>query len=145
MSTLHILLAGEPGPALDRFAAELAAALRQRGRDAAILRSTPDELASCLAAAAGNALCLLMGLSAPAADAEREDARWRAALQAAGQPFRVIHGKGAERLEHALRAIDAALVERPARITNWTWSCDKCSDAQCEHQLFRALVDQPAG
>ena len=141
--TLRILLAGEPGHALDAFAIALSQALRERGREAAISCPTQDQLTASAADAQPQAICLLLGLESTTDDeaAEQAHARWRSTLQVVSQSFRVIYGSRDERLANALRAIDSALAERPARATNWVWSCDKCSDPVCEHQLFRRLVD----
>lgn len=64
------------------------------------------------------------------------DAQVRALLDSAGVAYRVVYGSGTERLAHALAAI-----EPPAGTPggSWTWSCDKCGDARCEHRLFTAL------
>ena len=60
-------------------------------------------------------------------------------LDKAAVPYRVVYGAGADRLQNALAAIDAALSPRaPAR--GWAWSCDKCSDPDCEHRLFSQLL-----
>jgi nicotinamide riboside kinase len=69
------------------------------------------------------------------------DALVRAMLDKAGIAYRVVYGSGSERLRNALAAIDATLAPRiPARA--WVWQCDKCSDPDCEHRLFRGLVDK---
>jgi len=69
---------------------------------------------------------------------ESVDAQIRQALARAGVPYRVVYGQGAERLRNALAAI------APAEITNqrqpWTWSCEKCGDADCEHRLFTSMM-----
>ena len=37
-------------------------------------------------------------------------------------------------------------MKKPARKrpTPWVWSCEKCSDPQCEHRLLTALLAQRA-
>ncbi len=79
------------------------------------------------------------------------DARLRAVLQGHGIRFSVVYGYKAQRCECALRAIDqvsARGVSGPHQATErtqrWQWVCEKCSDAQCEHQLFTALLS-PSG
>jgi nicotinamide riboside kinase len=67
------------------------------------------------------------------------DALVREMLDKAGIAYRVVYGTGAERLRNALAAIDAALAPRPESRA-WMWQCDKCSDPDCEHRLFRGLV-----
>jgi nicotinamide riboside kinase len=75
------------------------------------------------------------------------DALVREALAKAGVDFRVVYGSGAERLHNALYAIDSIAARasgvRPAGRfglkSGWKWSCDKCSDPECEHRLFTGL------
>jgi nicotinamide riboside kinase len=67
------------------------------------------------------------------------DAQVRGMLDQAGIPYRVIYGRGEERLRNALAAIDVSLAPRELRRT-WVWQCDKCSDPDCEHRLFRGLT-----
>lgn len=70
------------------------------------------------------------------------DAQVRDALARAGVPFRVVYGSGAARTASALAPVLAALGERPAADgppSRWTWSCEKCSDPECEHRLFTGL------
>ena len=103
----------------------------------------------------GYDLTLLTGLDLPwVADGlqragphvrEPVDALIREALAAAQVPYRVVYGQGEERLANALAAIgsaaqgvtQAAAAEPPAETRRWQWMCDKCSDPQCEHRLFR--------
>ena len=66
------------------------------------------------------------------------DAQVRDILARHAIDFRVVYGAGDERLRNALAAIDASLAPRPAA-RNWVWQCDKCSDPDCEHRLFRSL------
>ncbi|RZJ25192.1 MAG: ATPase [Haliea sp.] len=79
---------------------------------------------------------------------EPVDAQVRAALDLAGVGYRVVYGSGAERLAHALRAIDSIAPDVHSistegsfgsKNTFWRWSCEKCGDAACEHRLFSAL------
>ena len=73
---------------------------------------------------------------------EPVDALIRAALARAEVPYRLVYGSGAERLANALAAMGSAappgVPSRP-----WTWSCDKCSDPDCEHRLFTGLLGSP--
>jgi len=95
---------------------------------------------------------LLMGLDLPwVADGlqrdgphvrEPVDELVRDMLGRAQVPYRVVYGSGSERLRNALAAIDASLAPRTAS-REWTWSCEKCADPECEHRLFRRLLDQP--
>lgn len=79
------------------------------------------------------------------------DARLREVLQGNGLRYSVVYGQGAQRSACALAALDQCVQQAangPARPdtdqARWQWVCDKCSDAQCEHQLFsRLLVSEP--
>jgi nicotinamide riboside kinase len=67
------------------------------------------------------------------------DAQLRGLLAEARIPFRVVYGRGGQRLASALAAIDAALAP-PVPGNDRAWSCDKCSDPDCEHRLFTRLL-----
>ncbi len=84
------------------------------------------------------------------------DALIRTRLQSAGIAFEVIYGMDAQRTLHAIQAIarhsssldtmnsiapraDNTLATDPNSLKNWQWQCDKCSDSDCEHRLFRSL------
>ena len=66
----------------------------------------------------------------------------RAALEDAGIRYQVVYGEGDERLRSALSALaDLGLAARPAGDGRpWQWTCEKCSDPECEHRLFSRLV-----
>lgn len=99
-------------------------------------------------------LTLVMGLDLPwVADGvqrdgpearARVDARLRQVLDANAVTYAVVYGTGPSRTKCALQAIahhsrlPSARTTSPA--SNWQWSCEKCSDAGCEHQLFSALL-----
>lgn len=75
----------------------------------------------------------------------------RAALQQAQVPYQVVYGSGPQRLASALDALAAAgvVTARADRVPAgaaepWVWTCDKCSDPQCEHRLFRRLLAEQA-
>jgi nicotinamide riboside kinase len=73
---------------------------------------------------------------------EPVDALIRAALARAQVPYRLVYGSGKERLVNALAAMgESAPAGSPTR--PWTWSCEKCSDPECEHRLFTALLGKP--
>lgn len=79
------------------------------------------------------------GLQRDAGHAREDvDALVRGILRKAGIPFQVVYGQSADRLQGALAALGAG---RPlsARESNARWSCEKCSDPDCEHRLFRKL------
>ena len=126
------------------------------------------DLAPALDAARAATLVLLAGLDGPCPADQRPareaaDARVRAALASLGIGYRVVYGAADEsaRLAHALQALVATKTiaagadgssargifglkippreERPARLR--AWNCEKCSDPECEHRLFTALVE----
>nr|WP_157398350.1 MULTISPECIES: AAA family ATPase [Ramlibacter] len=96
-------------------------------------------------------LTLVAGLDLPWApdsprrsprDRESVDALVRATLSGAGIGYRVVYGRGEERLRHALAPVLELLDRRPAlpeRERRWQWACDRCSDPECEHRLFTGL------
>ncbi|WP_328700290.1 ATP-binding protein [Caenimonas soli] len=73
---------------------------------------------------------------------EPVDALIRAALARAKVPYRLVYGSGEERLANALAAIGSATPSGPPS-RPWAWSCDKCSDPDCEHRLFTGLLGKP--
>lgn len=78
----------------------------------------------------------------------RVDTRLREVLLAQRLPFATVYGLGPLRLQAALQAIDHADARQRAQLPTpegptWTWVCDTCSDADCEHRLFSRLT-QPA-
>jgi len=121
--------------------------------------------ADALAAQRRVGLTLLMGLDLPwqsdgffrdsPAVREAIDALLRRELQAAGLPFQTVYGQGPQRLRAALAAVAAALGPGRAadlvpddpvlREGNGRWQCEACSDPDCEHRLFRALVARRPG
>jgi nicotinamide riboside kinase len=99
---------------------------------------------------------LLMGLDLPwVADGiqrdglhmrEPVDTATRGTLAFAGIPFHVVYGQGDQRLQHALRCMNIEACarsdkngSRPQRLRNWV--CERCSDPECEHRIFRNLLD----
>lgn len=101
-------------------------------------------------------LNLLMGLDLPwiadglfrdsPAVRDALDTTLRRELQAAGLAFQTIHGHGQARTEQALRAMGRCLgqnlttTEPSLTSGRRAWSCDKCSDPDCEHRLFSRLL-----
>lgn len=75
------------------------------------------------------------------------DAKLRHVLQSQGIGFSVIYGTGDERFGNAMTAVTTIskaqhlLQEKTTRKSPWQWICDKCSDAQCEHRTFTALLE----
>lgn len=80
---------------------------------------------------------------------QQVDSRLREVLQREGLGYSVVYGRGSQRSACALTAIDQHAQQRahgPPRPrpddVRWQWVCEKCSDAQCEHQLFSRLLAQ---
>ena len=75
---------------------------------------------------------------------EPVDALLRAALERAAVGYKVVYGTGPDRLKNALAGMAASLATsgtvRAQQAANWAWSCDKCSDPDCEHRLFTGLL-----
>lgn len=97
-------------------------------------------------------LTLLTGLDLPQGSGaedgshrrQQADALLRETLQRAGIAFFVVYGSGPERSANALRVIPQSGSQRLKKISTgrpsaWVWSCDKCSDPDCEHRLFTGL------
>jgi nicotinamide riboside kinase len=74
---------------------------------------------------------------------EQVDMLVRSLLQDARVPFQVVYGQGLRRLQSAVDALASSGVlplapERKAQPQRpWVWMCEKCSDPECEHRLFR--------
>jgi len=141
-----IALLGAEDSGKAALAEALSQRLAQRGIAAAlVVDRSPECSRDALALEAYRDARIL--LVASATPTPTDDAL-RSALNAAKLGFAVVHGKGAEQLDNAWRAIGApadpgqrsdAASEGPAR---WAWACDKCSDPACEHRLFTELVAQ---
>lgn len=68
----------------------------------------------------------------------------REALSQNQIPYHVIYGSGSERLRNALACL-ANLGLQPTGDevpppSGWRWTCEKCSDPDCEHRLFTDLL-----
>jgi nicotinamide riboside kinase len=88
------------------------------------------------------------------------DALLRERLQGKKIAFEVIYGLGEQRLQSALKTLNTinsiAISARNITASDlkdstssassasdpWIWICDKCSDADCEHQIFTRLTKQ---
>ena len=117
-------------------------------------------LEPALAAQRACDLTLLMGLDLPwtpdglfrdsPAVRDATDSLLRRELQGAGIAFQTVYGQGETRLRQALRAIGTALGRRlvkddPALANGLRpWSCENCSDPDCEHRLFTGLLSRPS-
>lgn len=159
---LHIAVLGAPRSGKSWLAGELARALAARpvsvSDGAALLAAltgpqppAPREL-EALARAHGRRfdMTLLMGLDLAPTAQDRStravDAALRDTLDRAGLAYKVIYGRGTQRLEHALLAVEAAAPA--ARLATQyglqggrvAWRCENCSDPDCEHRLFTGLL-----
>lgn len=147
----NIAVLGAPGTGAE----VLALVLQQRISTTSAQIVCASEPADCPQAI----LTLLMGLDLPYPPdqqpaREAADARLRAALSNAGRAYRVVYGHGERRIENALNAIksiasnaygesargtfDSDSSPRSAQLR--AWNCEKCSDPECEHRLFKRLL-----
>lgn len=118
--------------------------------DAATLvaRVIEDEDTDAWANALSPAPALTLLLPARDAAGESQDLEWRMRLSRSGIAFSVLYGDLQAQLESALRLVDAL---RGAGLPpgcaedaspRWGWCCDRCSDAACEHRLFKDLLQR---
>lgn len=75
---------------------------------------------------------------------ERIDGRLREVLQQEGLAFSMVYGQGAKRLASALAILEPNQSVGSRAPRSWRWLCDKCSDSDCEHRLFRDLQENPS-
>jgi len=123
----------------------------------ALLRDHPSLEISCPTSPEARCeLALLTGLPPTTRSPEARatqlqvDTALRAQLQVLARPFRVVYGEGDEQLNNALLALglsaDSAVQARRAQAQfdlnrgRTPWSCEKCSDPDCEHRLFTGLL-----
>lgn len=148
---MKIAIVGAQGTGKTRLADALRIAL-QSDTDA-------DTVAECLATESwvldshrSYDLTLLMGLDLTPQDqaqdslATQHDAQLRQLLNQHAIAYAVVYGTGPARTDCALQAI-AYHRQRSAKRSSqaaptWHWNCETCSDADCEHRLFTALVEQ---
>ena len=82
---------------------------------------------------------------------ERLDTDIRQQLLTLGMPYRVVYGQGHERLNNALLALGLEGADEAAHQMReqtqfainqgrTVWQCNECSDPDCEHKLFTALL-----
>jgi predicted GTPase len=88
-------------------------------------------------------LTLLMGLDLPGTC--NTDRHLRQVLDILSTPYAVVYGIGPRRLECALEIVlhyqrNAPILLARQAPSRWRWVCEKCSDADCEHQMFNSLI-----
>lgn len=144
----RIVVLGAPGTGAAELAAQLSACSSGQGELHVIHQAWPS---------AGHDFALLMGLDqpdTPAADRSRReqlDAALREHLQALGLAYRMVYGAGPARLNHALLALGLPPQDAQTQQTReqaqfdlnrgrTAWSCETCSDPDCEHRLFTGLL-----
>ena len=75
----------------------------------------------------------------------RVDARLREVLQANRLDYTVVYGYGLDRSDCALQTIlhhTKKAPNSPIKPSAWRWNCEKCSDSDCEHRHFSALMER---
>ena len=144
----RIVVLGAPGTGAAELTAELSAALPPNGE----LQVTHEAWPS-----AGHDFALLMGLDQPDVQTaerlrrEQLDGELRERMRALGLPCQVVYGLGRARLNHALLALGLPSADKHTRQVReqaqfdlnrgrTAWSCEKCSDPDCEHRLFTGLL-----
>jgi nicotinamide riboside kinase len=165
---LKIALLGAPRTGKSLLASALNSAANASAWPATIVVLQPQDAALPVTPADYD-LVLLTGLEdsvttrhsdtceAPASPQAQQmaDSAIRAALTGAKISYRVLYGRSEERLAQACEALQSLLPALPIldtpgpirarkRPTPWVWSCEKCSDPQCEHRLLTALLAQRA-
>ena len=73
------------------------------------------------------------------------DQALRASMDLHALVYTLVYGNGPERLDNAVLAIRFHLRNTqgfPQPSSPWRWSCEKCSDPDCEHQLFSGLLQK---
>ena len=151
-SPVHVAIVGAPGTGTDVLASALGAALHTAGIAGVVQDHDTSSLGAFLRQNRHpTPRILLTGLDWPLAPADdgasrtQHDAQLRQTLDQQGWGYAVVYGTTIDqRCACALQMVAHHAALPPARDasqrTPWQWNCEKCSDAQCEHQLFRALV-----
>ena len=106
----------------------------------------------------GGNLTLLLGLNRSDAlggsAANLADQSLRRQLDDAHHPYQVLYGELDEQLAQAVRILHihqrtnlsdvAQITPTHAKVSNWRWACNKCSDPVCEQKLLTDLLAQRA-
>lgn len=80
------------------------------------------------------------GLHRSEATRDAVDAQLRELLGREAIGYRVVYGRGPQRLAGALAAVATELAPELPAGNRRAWTCEKCSDPDCEHRLFTKLV-----
>ena len=147
------LLGASPGDVL-----HLAGLLRQRFHDEKIeARVEIIEVPVDLLEIAGIEILFLSGLApTAAADARLQtaDTTIRTALCRGNASYQVLYGNDEQQVQQALDAVlpltrracdpgQGAVIQTGQQVASpWIWTCEKCSDAACEHKLLSDLLKQ---
>lgn len=81
---------------------------------------------------------------------DSQDTLLRTSLERAGVGWSVVYGQGTARLRSALAALAPHLPAAAADLAGVqdepapSWNCERCSDPDCERQLFSRLLPPPA-
>ena len=149
MAAFTIALVGAPDAGQAQLLEALTDNLKLYLRPVFVLLADPAASARC-------DLILLMGLGCQQSPGITAlDQAIRLTLAQTGSAFEVLYGTTQARLAQALHALDKRLVKTSAAALSprdpveanpkpWLWSCDKCSDPQCEHTLLSQLLAQRA-
>ena len=144
----QIALFGAPGTDVALFALRLREALTQHPEFEISTPARPEP---------GPSRVLLLALNTLASPPERRAAQieadnaLRAQLQALALPCTVVHGQGEAALSNALLALGLPALDAQTQTGReqaqfdlnrgrTPWSCEKCSDPECEHRLFTGLL-----
>lgn len=74
---------------------------------------------------------------------KRVDQRLREVLSQHHIAYATVYGQGVERIAAALQPIHHKLGELhndDTALARWNWTCEKCSDPDCEHRMFTRLT-----
>ena len=150
MSALRVTLLGSSIPDKKRLAEQL------RSCDQTIHIFTPE----ALEVGGNEGPTFLLGPNGSHANDVNAERLMRSDLDRLGIYYQVLYGTADECLTQALQVIRSRLVhqtdspdarrevptEQPGTENfRWVWTCDKCSDPACEHQLLTGLLDRRSG
>ncbi len=150
---MAVAVLGAPGSGKTQLARELTAALSGRPAPSpALVVVDNPALAAFLQPGTSKPgrqcfqYVLLMGLDLPAPHARRAaqetaDQRLRQTLHEAGLAYTVVYGLGLARLASAWSALQTLPPSPPGQARSpWVWTCDSCSDPDCERRLLSGLL-----